>query len=286
MPDFSINYEPVIPDKNNSLPTIHHVGLKRNPPVKKRSMHLHPDYLEIVFFRKGRGTCIVGKQLLKFGDGDILIYNCNTLHEEKYASGQEFEQYVCAISNLQISGLKENQLIRHDAYPLLHTQDHQIAIETLFRLLIQETLSEHTNKEETCQHLACALVSIVKELISSSINEQTVEKSNLGTQIADYINTHFHEDISLETIANHFHISHYHASHVFKQEFDTSIVQYIIGRRIGEAQTLLTYSSFPIGQIAKIVGYEDQNYFNIVFRKHTGFSPTAFRNQFLSQSKM
>ena len=281
--DFGVSYQSDLSGRADAGFFVHYVGVKRNPSIRKRPMHLHPDYTEIAFFRKGSGTCVIGDQSLHFEDGDILIFNCNTLHEEYYLPSGEFEEYILAVSGFRMPGLAKNELIASSLEPLLHPKQRQTMIDTIFRLLIQEAILVSKKNSDICKYLAQTLIAVIQELIDDSPKVQKTRKLKLGMQIANYINCHFYEDNSLEKISDYFHVSRYYAAHAFKDELGTSINRYITNRRIGEAQTLLMYTTLTIGQISEKIGYNDQNYFNVVFRKQLGCSPSAFRQQFIDQ---
>ena len=74
-----------------------------------------------------------------------------------------------------------------------------------------------------------------------------------------------------------FFVSPYHLAHVFKQYTGYTLKQYILRRRIGEAQDRLSYSSDSITQIAREVGFEDSAYFSRIFTKYVGMSPKFYR---------
>ena len=57
-------------------------------------------------------------------------------------------------------------------------------------------------------------------------------------------------------------------------------MQYATRRRIGEAQSLLIYTSMPVTYIAARVGYSNQSHFNSLFSKYVGMSPTQFRKEY------
>ena len=81
------------------------------------------------------------------------------------------------------------------------------------------------------------------------------------------------------------HISPYYLSHVFKQMSGYSPVQYLLRRRIGEAQTLLITTDLPITRIAEMVGYDTQSYFNLQFTKNVGMPPNKFRQNYIVAEK-
>ena len=60
-----------------------------------------------------------------------------------------------------------------------------------------------------------------------------------------------------------------------------SPIQYVIRRRIGLAQTWLISSDLSATQIATMVGYDNTNYFNTLFKRMVGVSPIRYRKQYL-----
>jgi AraC family transcriptional regulator len=53
--------------------------------------------------------------------------------------------------------------------------------------------------------------------------------------------------------------------------------QYVIKCRIERAKFLLSYSQFPIIEIALKVGCSSQSNFTTIFRKYVGITPKAYR---------
>lgn len=104
--------------------------------------------------------------------------------------------------------------------------------------------------------------------------------NTLPAQILAYLNEHFREDISLADLSAAFHLTHSHIIHIFKPVFDLSPIQYLIQRRIGEAQYLLVASNHTISDIAGLVGIFNRNYFYSTFKKLVGMTPTLYRASF------
>ncbi|MCM3702244.1 AraC family transcriptional regulator [Paenibacillus macerans] len=57
-----------------------------------------------------------------------------------------------------------------------------------------------------------------------------------------------------------------------------SPVNYLITRRIEAAKRLLSDSNAPVHEIASRVGYGNDKYFSMLFKKVTGQSPSAYRD--------
>ena len=102
-------------------------------------------------------------------------------------------------------------------------------------------------------------------------------EANLAIAIKCYIDENYRKDISLADISEAISTSKYHILRVFKEYYEMSPIQYLIGRRIDEAKRILLVSQLPIGEIADRVGYNSLSNFTLQFRKKVGLSPNQFR---------
>lgn len=98
--------------------------------------------------------------------------------------------------------------------------------------------------------------------------------------IINYITIHLHENISLEMIARHMHLSVSYCGHRFKADTGHSIFEYIKAERIRSAENLLKYSDFSITEISEYLGFANQSYFTKVFRELNGISPLKYRKKY------
>jgi AraC-like DNA-binding protein len=60
-------------------------------------------------------------------------------------------------------------------------------------------------------------------------------------------------------------------------------MQYIIRRRIGQAQSLLLNTGYSVTQIAAMVGYNNLNHFHCAFAKIVGMAPGRYRRSWSGQ---
>jgi len=105
---------------------------------------------------------------------------------------------------------------------------------------------------------------------------------NIVRDIAEYIERHYHEEMTLQHISDRFYLSREYISRRFKQEFHENISDYITRIRIDKAKQLLRSPQLRIAQIAEIVGYQDEKYFSKVFKKTVGLSPNEYRKNHLT----
>ena len=104
--------------------------------------------------------------------------------------------------------------------------------------------------------------------------------SVLAHRVRRYLDAHHCESITLRMVAERLRVSEYYLAHVFKQEFGVPPMQYVMKRRIGEAQGFLMNTSIPIAEIADTLGFSSICHFNAMFKKYTGTPPGKFRQSF------
>ena len=95
----------------------------------------------------------------------------------------------------------------------------------------------------------------------------------------EYIEKHYKENLSLSELADHVNVSVYHLSHMFKEEVGISPIQYAIFCRMEYAKKQLRETSCSVQKIAVELGYENPNYFNLLFKKTVGISPGTYRKE-------
>ncbi len=107
----------------------------------------------------------------------------------------------------------------------------------------------------------------------------TAEQTDLQ-KLELYLNQHYMEKLSLESISQQLHIGRTKLCSLAKELSGGRTLSYLIAqRRIEAAKRLLLQSSMPISAVGETVGISDYNYFSKVFRSMTGTTPSAFRKK-------
>ena len=115
---------------------------------------------------------------------------------------------------------------------------------------------------------------------NTNIPESKIELSQQQLQqVIDYINDNLALKLSLETLGSLVHMNSYNFCRWFKQTMGVSPHQYIIQCRIKKAQFLLAHTQLSLVEIALSIGCSSQTNFTVLFRKHMGITPRAYRNQ-------
>ncbi|SCY25040.1 AraC family transcriptional regulator [Butyrivibrio sp. INlla14] len=126
------------------------------------------------------------------------------------------------------------------------------------------------------------LSSLITFLMSFSWNPETVPTSGNAstlTNLKDYIDTHYNEKISLDMLADMFLINKYTLSRGFKEQFGTSIINYLLITRITHAKQLLRFTDETVEEIGNKCGISPLYYFSRIFKQIEGISPLEYRSQ-------
>ena len=102
-------------------------------------------------------------------------------------------------------------------------------------------------------------------------------EGSIVSQIDQYIETHYAEDISLQSIADRLHYSMGYVSSLYREATGSSIVKTVTRRRIEEAGRLLKHTTLTSAEISQKVGFSSPSYFGQVFRAATGETPNEYR---------
>ncbi|MCU6712639.1 response regulator [Paenibacillus sp. J5C_2022] len=95
--------------------------------------------------------------------------------------------------------------------------------------------------------------------------------------ILHYVNGHFLEELSIQSLSRMFYTSPSYISQLFKKEVGETFTSYIAKLRIGYACELLADTELMVGEIAEKAGYADYFYFTKIFKKIIGKTPSQFR---------
>lgn len=95
-----------------------------------------------------------------------------------------------------------------------------------------------------------------------------------------YVDQHYAEsELSLSLVATAVNVSPNHLSTVFKEKNGIGFSDYVTEVRIRQSKRLLITTDLRASEIGERVGYQNMNYFSMLFKKMTGVSPSQYRRE-------
>ena len=255
------------------------------------NIHWH-SYLQIALCTGGTGRFIFTNKEYDVQKGDIFIVS----NFENHVAISEFPNctnyiFVIFLPELIASPGSRNFDFEY-LYPFWYNAktfhnkiDHRSPVAEVLGSKIMELKETWDKKEAGYKHcldadLRKALALLIKYFKTNYPEYYTVSgHSHAKMQTAlDYINKNFTRNISLEEVADLFHISASRFRHLFKESVQMGFKEYITFIRLTEVKRLLLTTDMNITDIARQAGYTNIHQFYKVFYKYVCISPAEYRN--------
>lgn len=143
----------------------------------------------------------------------------------------------------------------------------------------EAVISIYMNKEiSSLDSMKDLVFGIYRYMIETLYGKKESKNDDLKNEMIHYIGSHYHSDISLTILADHFKLNPKYLSRYFKDQTGINFVQYVNRLRIEHAkQLLLKEKNLHIDEIGEKVGYLNKNTFITTFKKLEGMTPGKFR---------
>ncbi|OMF19263.1 hypothetical protein BK133_30005 [Paenibacillus sp. FSL H8-0548] len=251
--------------------------------------------MELLYIHEGEGSVIVNQHSYELRRGMLFLFQPFQLHKV-FASVSEETPYTRSISFFDPSAVAEGIVsfpLRHSllmkvwqgkevgpAFDLLTVSDE---LEDCF--IHYEEMSQQ-GRGQTQEEVAMLLLQIMG-LIHRSQGDKQIHENIITSgralryseQIMQWIEGHYAEEVSLEQLAEHMHLSKFYVSRVFHEETGSNITDYLTARRIKQASRLLQSTAYSIEQVGIQVGYPNDSYFIHTFKKVVGVTPLRYRQR-------
>ena len=230
----------------------------------------------------GKDRIILQKKAPKQSKRMFHIENADRLRQHiinfEPAKAQEFiTDTFCALKDAQISSYNLTKNICLQLQQILFEAIEEIGVSLEHMLERQEQLRfvvpDYITLEEYRDWVLEQYGAMIQELQDCG----RLPISNTVRKAVAYIQTHYHENISVDFISGYVGASRTYFSHKFKKEMLMSFTDYLNQIRIEKACRLLKTTLSTADEISRQVGFQDGRYFSTVFKKIMGCSPTAYR---------
>lgn len=249
-----------------------------------RTMHKHKNILEIILVTSGDGIHMIGDRRFETKKGDVLIYNAGILHDEIAQPGENLSVYCLGLSNLFLPDKPPNHLTDSDSTPVFDSGDSYEGIVFIFDRIHDLIVKKRHFGGELINGFTQTLLYMILELEHTAARSHSDDSEHiLIRRTREFIDKNYSEQISLTVIARELGVSPHYLSHLFKNAEGHSLMQFVIRRRIGEAQSLLINSNDSITSIAFQVGYNNSNHFHTIFQKIVGLTPQQYRKYWIAE---
>lgn len=240
---------------------------------------------ELFYVIEGNGQFLIENKTYPVSGNDLVIINPNVLHTELSLNASPLRYIVLGVEGLE---LKDNSSeYENSNFRIINLNNIKDNILLYLQNMLHEMEAQSPGHEIICQDLMEILIVLLGRQTNFSTTFTPVNKktSRLCGSTKRYIDNHYKETITLEVLAEQNHVSKYYLVHAFTQEFGISPINYLISRRIREAEHLLANTDLSLSTISSTAGFSSASYFAQIFKRQKGVTPREYRKESKKEQK-
>ncbi|MCR8635288.1 AraC family transcriptional regulator [Paenibacillus radicis (ex Xue et al. 2023)] len=229
-------------------------------------------YNLLMIISNGSLTYWVDGEDLSLQAGDVLFIPAGSVRGG--TSNEQHQRYATHFSSL---GDEELLPLLASKQPCKLKLQNIAYFKQRFSLLNHHWLTKGPYSSVIC----CGILLEMLGIVNHELDHQNIstKKVKLVEDLKAYIHSHYKSLLKLQELADYTGRSPNYISYVFKEATGFTPIEYLHNVRISIAKDLMLSKLIPIREIADQTGFSDQAYFNRVFKKVTGYSPTYFVNK-------
>lgn len=133
---------------------------------------------------------------------------------------------------------------------------------------------------ESCSlgELEQSFTAIIVALASLFDRYELSRGDGLIRKICIYIFDQIDADPSLASVADHFQLNKNYLSQLFKQKTGENFLDFLTRAKMERAKVLIREGNYKNYEISALLGYSEVDYFTRLFKNHTGYTPSEYRN--------
>ena len=235
------------------------VALSRCPKIIEKEI----DYYDFTFVFEGTMTYIIDGKTITLNKNDAIFLKPGTLR------AREAGTVAVAYASFNFLAAPEAE------FPFESYMEGCITdnIKKLVHLFPGTHRAGYNYAQQKCTNMLNYILFELLDRTTMRTNDTHI------SDIYDYIETHIGEKLSLTDISTHIRLSREHTSALFKKKTGKTIMEYINERKLCIAREYILSSELSLSEIAKLVGFDNYNYFSRVFKKQFEMTPMAFKQK-------
>ncbi len=247
-------------------------------------IHYHNVY-EIYYFVEGDVDYLVEGKLYHPTPHSLILLSPQVFHGVKVNTDRPYRRFTLHFHPDLLDAQRRALLL--SAFPSLEKHSRkEVYYENignmqlhsfLEALLLLDAQPEEIKQQLLPTYIEAILAQLTLICRTLSPVEVNAVASRTITEIISYLNDNLTGNITLDRLSEHFCISKHYLNRAFKKAAGTTVLDYLIHKRVIYAQQLIMNGS-TAAEAATQSGFRDYSVFYRAYRKHTGHSPLKDRS--------
>ncbi|AOM80803.1 AraC family transcriptional regulator [Pedobacter steynii] len=247
-----------------------------------QELHRH-DFFYILVLEKGAGHHEIDFSPYPVSDHAVFFMRPGQVHQLLLKA--ESRGYLIHFNEAfyALHDKNSNQLLAK----VSHVNHYQLTAERFQKILmiLTDAFQEYSNKQERYQEVIKAnmkilFIELFRQHQGKALTPVNLYMQEMLEKFLTLLEIHVFEHKQVSQYAELLNLSTYQLNTIAKTMLGKTCSKLIDEYMILEAKRCLLATSGQVNQIAYHLGYEDVSYFIRFFKKHTGFSPESFRQNF------
>lgn len=247
-------------------------------------IHYHDCY-ELIFYVSAKIEVYLDDVYYSINSHDLLIIPPRKIHKIIYPERCNYVRYVFYFTQEQIQNAFLPSMQKKALFLFRDRGQHKLTLSAQDYLRINNVfrnMHEHmTEMSAGNYYLITNYASILLQelfLLYGNLPDASEERTLTPVeQILNYINENYSQQITLDSLAEKYHLNKSYICRIFRKTMGISLVTYLQYKRILEAQNMLLNSEKPIIDIAMDCGFSNVQHFYRVFKKITNLTPSEYK---------
>lgn len=267
--------------------------IRFHPPGEKElkgpvfNAHFHNE-IEILYVRSGIFTAYNDSVSVSAKAGEIIFINSRVVH----ATRSEIDGTSTGLTQFDVSEIFRNHMqnvSKYFQYFLSSSETpmycfkkgdkktdelNQYINEILSEISEKKTAYEMYVKSSICKILGLLYRYGIIQNEGAFFNSETVERI---LPALNYIDNNYQKEIKLDDLSKITNFNPNYFCRIFKKATNSSFTEYLNFVRVYKAEKLIVEGKNTISEIASLVGFSSLSYFNRIFKRYKGCTPSVYK---------
>jgi AraC-like DNA-binding protein len=257
------------------------------PFIKREHFH---DFYTVLLFSEGNATirvnndtfpvqpqtiCLIAPGQLHSFEGledmqGLVFFFCQDFYVEEFSFIRLLNVFSCT---LQMAGINSN--------PSIILSDREFSqVSDIMKLIDHEY--RQNNSRDNSAIVIRSLLNIMLLKVSDfydAKSEKSIKSDSIFIHhLSRLVDSYFINEHHIGFYTSAFNVTEKQLNEICNKNFNCGLKKIINDRLMQEARKLLLHSELSVSEISYKLNFEDNSYFNKVFKKQTGLTPKRFRD--------
>ncbi|RTE10822.1 AraC family transcriptional regulator [Paenibacillus whitsoniae] len=236
---------------------------------------------------------------LIFGTNSILSFDdLIAVESREYEYPDSLEKQI--MTSLKAGDMETLKEYTSEFFAEMMAFTYDVIIHSLIQLLIMtirvaksmssfeqpdNSLEIHTCQQEllrldTLEQMEVWYINLCQMIVKLRDQEFKSKNSKTVAAMVEYMKENYLDyNLSVDRMSQFVGLSTNYMRRLFKEEMSLSVSEYLTALRLEKAKELLVITDDPARKIGENVGFENTNYFYVLFKKHVGMTPDHYRRE-------